>query len=171
MKRWAKKFLVFSSLISLPLLCTNCVSIPWSGSTAWDRDKVQYNRSGVSIEIGNISVDKALGAGSVQAELERIAKLIILEYGYQVAGEGQPAQYRLELQAVEREYLDGWQSRRSIAIDGWLWERKDSTVLSQRPLAVGRALSVSGKSLSSSRDLEMLLRKALTPLFNRDLGL
>jgi hypothetical protein len=163
MKRWA-----FLAVIAV---FVSCSSIPWTSSMNWDRGKVQRASKDVTIALGTVSVDKALGAASVQAELVRVAELFILEQGYKVAQEGEIAPYRLELQAVEREYIQGWQNQRSIAIDAWLWDQRETSGLTDRPMAVGRAVSVGTKSLASSRDLEGLLRRALKPLLGREPGL
>ena len=97
MKKWA-----FLAVIAV---FVSCSTIPWTSSMAWDRSKDRNNRPGVTIALGTVSVDKALGAASVQAELVRLTELLILEYGCQVALEGEGTPYRLELQAVEREFL------------------------------------------------------------------
>lgn len=148
---------------------SSCSSIPWTSSTAWDRGKTEEAPQGPAIAVGTILVDKTLGALSVQAELARLAELLILEYGYQAAPEGTPARYRLELQAVEREYVQGWQNRRSIAVDAWLYDLAEGATHHNRPLAIGRAVAVGTKSLASSRDLEGMLRKALDPVLSREL--
>jgi len=159
MKKWA--------FLAVLAVFVSCASIPWTSSMGWDRSKDRNNSTGIVIALGSVSVDKTLGAASVQAELVRVAELFILEQGYKVAQEGEIAPYRLELQAVEREFVQGWQNRRSIAIEGWLWDLRDGAGPHKRPLAVGRAVSVGTKSLASSRDLEGLLRKALQPPLSR----
>lgn len=163
-------------------LLAGCSSIPWTSGSYWDETrsnqhkKQEDHRQEIRIALGAVRVDKALGASSVRDEISRLAAMLVLEYGYQVAGEGEEARYRLELEAVEREFLQGWQNRRSVAVEAWLFDNPGAEEVSPadtgqagKPRAIGKALSVGNKTLASSRDLEHLLRKALGPVLSRDL--
>jgi hypothetical protein len=90
--------------------------------------------------------------------------MLILEKGFYVTGDADSASFHLKLVGVEREFLQGWQNRRSVSIEAWLWEIQDTARL---PRAVGRSVAVGNGSLSSSLELERMLRKALLPVLQQ----
>lgn len=151
-------------------LLGSCSSIPYSSSSSWNSAMKQKGVSNgettkaVGIVIDAVQVDKALGASSIETEMRRIAEMLILEHGFYVTGDADSASFHLKLVGVEREFLQGWQNRRSVSIEAWLWEIQDTA---KPPRAVGRSVAVGNGSLSSSLELERMLRKALLPVLQQ----
>jgi hypothetical protein len=151
-------------------LLGSCSSIPYSSSSSWNSAMKQRGVSNgetakaVGIVIDAIQVDKVLGAGSIETEMRRIAEMLILEKGFYVTGDADSASFHLKLVGVEREFLQGWQNRRSVSIEAWLWDIHDTA---KPPFAVGRSVTVGNGSLSSSLELERMLRKALLPVLQQ----
>ncbi|MDR2552487.1 MAG: hypothetical protein LBD31_04890 [Treponema sp.] len=118
------------------------------------------------MEPGKIRVDKTAGRDSVEAEVERLLPLLLAEEGY--AGKARMPEenglsipgYRVESFLVEREYTEGWKTRRSLSAEILIW--KSGVPEGDPPLAAGKAVLLGSKSLSSSKVLYDLLRRALS---------
>jgi hypothetical protein len=157
------------------LLLSSCASFSWMSSTLWDGNKQRgtkpehTERASIALGIEHISIDRVLGTTSVQNEMTKLVEMLILESGYRIAYEKDKARYSLAIDAVEREFIQGWQNRRSVSITVWIWDNAAQDSIREKPIAIGRAVTTGTKSLASSWDLEQLLRKALIPVLDRDL--
>ncbi len=167
---------VIGILCVLTLAFNSCAVLPQRSDTGWGLypeigekpDLVQ--RGLIRIYIEEPRVDKALGARSIQEELRRLANLEVLRRGYQLAPSEGEADYRLDLCAVERDFAQGWQNRRSLSLEVFMWRYSDLQSSKKKELvAIGRAAMVGQGSLSSSLEMEALLRKALDKVLNRTL--
>lgn len=165
---------LFCVLVALAV--SSCAILPQRSNTGWGlypetgekQDLVK--RSLIRVYVGEARIDKALGARSIQEELHRVASLDVLRRGYQLALSEGEADYGLEFYAVERDFTQGWQNRRSVSLEVSLWRYPDDKGSAEKVLvAMGRSAMVGQGSLSSSLDMEELLRKALDMALNRAL--
>ncbi|MDR2865525.1 MAG: hypothetical protein LBV68_07955 [Spirochaetaceae bacterium] len=140
------------------------------------------------LALGKIDIDKIGGGWSVEREIAGILPLIFLEHDYVFLQEGEHADYLVDVYAVERDYYDGWKSKKSIAIEvvfGLLPGATEETAVSssaqeltgndpdvknateirlKTPFAAGRTIAEGSLGLSSSKNLEALLRLSVEKL-------
>ncbi|MDR2109746.1 MAG: hypothetical protein LBP32_00400 [Spirochaetaceae bacterium] len=112
------------------------------------------------VALGTVSVDKSGGGASAEREIAGLVPLIFLEEGYGFSFDEAEADYRTDLRAMEREYLSGWRTERSVSVEVRIW-RAGEDPDRVPPLAAGRATASGIPTLSSSRDLSRLLRSAI----------
>ncbi len=118
----------------------------------------------IDLSLSKPSVDRQMNAASIEDEIERLAPLLFLQRGRQLKARGEKADYSIDIRAVEREYQDGWQARRSVSVELWV-RRADGTAafaLRAAPLAAARTEANGNVSLASSRDLFSLLSRCVT---------
>lgn len=111
-----------------------------------------------SICIGEVLVDRASGWTSIEREIRDMVPLLFSEYEYPFVLDNAGADYVIDVQSVEREYMSGWRSERSIAVEIRVY--KNSGMEDYRnavPLIVGKTTSSGNASLASSQDLRRLL--------------
>ncbi|MDR3160350.1 MAG: hypothetical protein LBU28_01905 [Spirochaetaceae bacterium] len=151
----------FSALLILALsgiFAASCVNIP--GSNAWSSGKLKAPRG--TGRLGDVSVDKAMDWASVEGEIRRRLPLLFLERKYLFAPPDGEADFRVDVRAIEREYLSGWKTLRSLSMEVHIWREGDRT---GTPLASGRAIQSGDVSLSSAEILDYLLREAAKMAF------
>jgi hypothetical protein len=124
-------------------------------ANAWSSLKLKAPRG--TLRLGEISVDKAMDWASVEGEIGRRVPLIFLERKYLFAPKDGEADFRVDVQAIEREYSSGWKTLRSLSMEVHIWREGDRT---GTPLASGRAIQSGDISLSSVEILDYLLRRA-----------
>jgi hypothetical protein len=168
-------FLIIVILGSLSLNLLGCTSLPIPLGKVWSASGEALG----TVRIGIISVDKASGWNSIEGEIRGLMPLLLLEKGYRVSSEpsgaagktGDPAgglaDYRMEVTAIEREYLSGWKTQRSISVEVRFWRNNGEPggpgdPENVQPLAAGRAMVSGNRSLASSRVLNWLLKMALS---------
>jgi hypothetical protein len=130
----------------------------------------KLKKTGPTVRLEKVSVDKPGGWISIEEELANLTPLLFLERGFLVSADPAKADYAAEVRAWEREYMRGWKTRQSIVVEVRLWneEGPDSPEYLGTPLAAGRVSYQGKKSLASSRlnspMLKTALRKALRAL-------
>jgi hypothetical protein len=114
-----------------------------------------------TVRIGKISVDTVSAWDSLEKEIAGLLPLLLLEKGYRSSEE---AKFFVEAFLIEREYMEGWQAKRSLIAEIRLWDDKtvNGSETQRLPIAAGRAVLSGGKSLSSSEIMERLLSGALS---------
>jgi hypothetical protein len=105
-------------------------------------------------------VDKPLDKASVEREIRGRAPLIFLKQGYLLVPEGETPLYRADIRAIEREYIFGWKTRRSLSMEVFIWQ-EGTGPRDPVPLASGRAAGSGQASLSSSTVTDRLLKAAV----------
>ena len=164
-------FFVFVLVFNLVVL-GSCVSFDTSESSSWASGKNEKLRG--IIRIISVSVEKSGEWGGLEKELNDLTPLLFSEQGYvtvfpddrEVApagarqGFGSLPVYSAEVKIREREYPDGWQTRRSLSAELRLWAGDDYTC-QPLPLSAGRVLNNGKKSFASSKTLSAMLRKAI----------
>jgi hypothetical protein len=105
-----------------------------------------------------VIVDKSSGWTSIEREIQDMVPLLFSDYGYPFVLNKTDARYIVDVRAVEREYMSGWRSRRSVAVEIRIYDNigiddYQNTV----PVVVGKTTSSGGVSLASSKDLNALL--------------
>jgi hypothetical protein len=113
--------------------------------------------------VAAVKTDKVGGWSSVESEATGLLPLLFLERRMKAVGKEEEADYIAELSLREREFHRGWERRSSLSVELRLWSARTAageweTAL---PLAAGRILVQGDESLSSSRTLDRLLRKAV----------
>jgi hypothetical protein len=113
------------------------------------------------ISLEKVSVDKIGGGISVEREIRELLPLLFMEQGFELSAEpaDTDAEYKLCVQAREREYSRDWKTERAVSLEVKLYalNGKTGTV----PIAASRVVAQGGKSLSASQDLEALLVRAI----------
>jgi hypothetical protein len=176
-KAFFPKAMFFAAI--LPLL-GSCESLPFNyyRGKSWSAP-VEKNGAGGTREtlgalyLAAVSVDRTGGWVSVEKEIRGLAPLLFWERGYRVVPAGEGADYAADIRVREREYVSGWQTKRSLAVEVRLWpagvlDVQDGEITGPLPLAAGRAISLGNRSFSSSetmgRMLALAIKKALKPL-------
>jgi hypothetical protein len=144
-----KTFWLFAA--GLWLLCVSCTVVPvkeaWSSAGTFDKG---------TMTAGKISVDSVTGWDSLEREIAGLLPLLFLEKGYAPPDAGNEADFTADVSVIEREYMEGWKTKRSLSVE--LRIRGPGNVL----LAAGRAMLSGNKSLASSNVTNVLLRSALS---------
>ncbi len=140
------------------LLFFSCSTFPFNftSSKAWttpSKDELYP-----TMYLGEVLVDKASGWNSIEREVRDMVPLLFSDYGYPFILDKARAEYIVDVQALEREYMTGWQSKRSVSIEIRIYENTGITDYQNTvPLVVGKTTSSGGVSLASSRDLGKLI--------------
>ena len=129
-----------------------------SESTSWaagDREKARE-----SVRIVSVSAERSGEWGALENEIIDLLPLLFFEQGYRVVSPSAQADYSAEVKVREREYADGWKTRRSLSAEVRIWaeERYGAEPL---PSSAGRALIHGKQSFASSKTLSAMLRKAV----------
>jgi hypothetical protein len=141
------------------LIClSGCVSFGYPPGNSWS----SKNRSKMAgtLRLDTVSVDKPSDRTSVEKEIRGRAPLFFLKQRYLLAPEGEPARYRADIRAIEREYISGWKTRRSLSMEVFIWQNEGEG-RDPVPLAFGRARGTGTISFSSSLTVDRFLRAAV----------
>jgi hypothetical protein len=140
-----------------------------------------------TVSLGAVSVDTVSVWNSLEREIAGILPLLLLEKGYRVpdgnalpadaaahgsggeiAGQdilldkNSSADFTADVSLIEREYMEGWQTKRSISVELRIWDAGKTAPPPALPLAAGRAMLAGSTSLASSQTANKLLRLALS---------
>jgi hypothetical protein len=144
-----KFFLLFAA--GLSALCSSCAVFPvreaWSSSGTFDKG---------TMAAGKISVDSVTGWDSLEKEIAGLLPLLFLEKGYAPPDTESGADFTAEVSVIEREYMEGWKTKKSLSVELRIRGRGEAL------LAAGRAMLSGNKSLASSQVTNVLLRAALS---------
>jgi hypothetical protein len=147
----------FAGVLFLCFLACSCSSfdLPLVSGRGWTRRKASRG----TIRIGTIRADKSSEWNSLEREIEGLLPLLLLERGYMptVDSTQRDVPLRIDAVVIEREYLSGWLTRRSLSAEIRIWKDGD-----ELPLAAGRAVLSGDRSLASTKVLSRLLRLALS---------
>ena len=144
------------------LLYASCSSIPFlsTSSQAWSR--MDEDSQLPALFMGEITVDKSSNWTSIKQEIGNIVPLLFLDHKYTFVLDKSEAVYIVDVKAIEREYMSGWTTKRSVSIEVLLYENNPSgDYHAAQPMVIGRTTSSGSESLSSSRDLQKLLKGAI----------
>ncbi|MDR2047821.1 MAG: hypothetical protein LBP69_00050 [Treponema sp.] len=135
------------------LLCSSCAVFPPPVQEAWS--SAGTVRKG-TMAAGKISVDSVTGWDSLETEIAGLLPLLLLEKGYAAPDTESGTDFTADVSAIEREYMEGWKTKKSLSIELRIRGRGDVF------LAAGRAMISGDKSLASSQVTNVLLRSALS---------
>jgi hypothetical protein len=160
MKKIFRPILVYCCLI-LTISCSSIPPIPFltMSGRGWPSGK-KTNPAFPVLAQGTVTVDKSSGWASIENEISRLAPGLFSEKGYRVADKDSGSDYIFDVTAIEREYLKGWKTERSISVEVLIYPG-GGEYQAALPAVIGRAASSGTYSLASSRDLEKLLRYAI----------
>ena len=158
-----KKLFLYSVMTAALVFFGACSSLPFdsSESSAWAAGGQERTRG--SIQIVSVSADKAGEWGSLEKEVLDLLPLLFFEESYIVVSSPGEADYSVDVKLREREYPEGWQTRRSLSAEVRIWAAGSAEPL---PLSAGRSLMNGKQSLSSSKTLSVMLRKAVKNAVN-----
>ena len=151
--KYFRFFLVFGFLVF-----GSCVSFDSSESSSWAFGKEGNSRG--TIRIISVSAEKSGEWGTLEKEISDLLPLLFSEEAYLVVSPSAQADYSAEVKVREREYPNGWQTRRSLSAEVRLWAG-DGFAGQPLPLSAGRALNQGKQSFASSKTLSAMLRKAV----------
>jgi hypothetical protein len=144
--------------VSFVLICS-CSTFPtdffFLSSKAW----ISPSQSDQpSLYLADVLVDKASGWTSIEQETRNILPLLFSDYDYPFTLNQSNADYIVDVQAIEREYLSGWRTKRSIAIEIQIYQNNILDEYHNKPpIIVAKTTSSSNVSLASSKVLHNLL--------------
>ena len=135
----------------------SCVSfdLPQNSYWAWDGESGRG-----SIRIISLSAEKSGDKSSLEKEIADLLPLLFSEQSYLVVSPSARADYAAEVKVREREYADGWQTKRSLSVQIRLWT-DDGFFDEILPLSAGQALNQGKRSFASSKTLISMLRRAV----------
>ena len=144
---------IFSLLV--PGLFSACASFPldlpensgWTGTIENPRG---------SVRIASVSAERTGEWSSLEKEISGLLPLLFSEESYRVVSGN--ADYSAEVHVREREYADGWRTKRSLSVEIRLWAGDASGPL---PLSAGRSVRQGKQSFASSKTLSAMLRAAV----------
>ena len=144
-------------LFLLSLAFCGCSSLPFDtyGSSRWAGDIVNVLGS---VRIISVSAERSGEWGALEKEARDLLPLLFSEESYRVVSHSAGADYSADIKLREREYADGWRTKRSLSVEVRLWK---GDVIEPLPLSAGRSLIQGKQSLASSRTLSYMLRKAV----------
>jgi hypothetical protein len=111
-----------------------------------------------SVRIVSISAERPGDWGSLEKEISALLPLFFSREAFLVVPQEAQADYSADVRVREREYINGWQTRRSLTAEVMIWEG-DS--LGPLPLAAGRSVIQGKQSIASSKTLSAMLKKAV----------
>ena len=149
---WARRRVLFLFL-ALIVLFAGCSTFE---NNAWDAVGAESSRG--TIRITSVSADKSGEWGSLEKEINDLLPLLFREESYLVVSSSASADYSVEVKVREREFTDGWRTKRSLSVELRLWAAGDTGTL---PLSAGRAIIQGKQSLASSKTLSSMLRTAV----------
>jgi len=155
--RYVAFFSPFALVLSLAVL-GSCVSFDFPESASWTSGK--GDKTIGTIRLVSVSAEKSGEWGALEKEVSDLLPLLFSENGYIIVSPNDTAAYSAEVNVREREYPDGWQTKRSLSAEVRLWAG-DGSERRPLPLSAGRALNNGNKSFASSRTLSAMLRKAI----------
>jgi hypothetical protein len=133
-------------------MLASCASLdmPFPSGKSW----VQPVSPKGHLRIGAISADKSSEWNSLEREMAGLLPLLLLEQGYAAA---ETAGCRIDASVIEREYLSGWKTKRSLSAEIRIWKEGE-----EQPFSAGKAMLSGDQSLASSKVLSTLLKLALS---------
>ena len=141
----------------------SCVSFFPPGNASWETGTMESARG--SIRIVSVSAEKSGEWGLLEKEVNDLLPLLFFEERYVTVSHDEQADVFAEVTVRERDYIDGWKTRRSLSAEVRIWA--DNDFLSRPlPLSAGRALSNGRQSFASSKTLSTMLRKAIKNAVN-----
>ena len=155
-------YFFFFALVFCLIVLGSCVSFDFSESSSW----TSFGSDAVgTIHIISVSAEKSGEWGALEKEVRDLLPLLFYEMGYVTVAPDDMASYSAEVKVREREYPDGWQTRRSLSAEVRLWAG-DGHANQLLPLSAGRTLNNGKKSFASSKTLSQMLRKAVKSAFD-----
>jgi hypothetical protein len=144
----------------------------FSGGKSWSSPETADPAR--SIRLFNVSVQKSGDWLSVENELTGLAPLIFAEQGYTLfpnaEGEkdGPLWTFAADLRVFEREYTQGWETKRSVSVEIRLWRDQggNAEAYQSPPLAAGQFISLGDQTLSSSKHMGAMLTEAVKQALN-----
>jgi hypothetical protein len=118
------------------------------------------------IALGNIDIDKPGGGWSVEKEIMEILPLILSEQGFVVLQNKENADGIVDVFATERDFYSGWKTNKSIAVEVLFYPSNGGTgnIDGETSFAAGRTVAQGSLGLSSSKNVEALLRDSVKKL-------
>ncbi|GHV22071.1 hypothetical protein FACS189494_08370 [Spirochaetia bacterium] len=119
-----------------------------------------------TIKLGIIAADKPGGSFSIENEIAKILPLVFLENGYVLVNNDSDSDYVVDVYAIERDYFEGWESKKSVSMEVLVWQRNISgsmnvgTNKAEIPVAAGKVIAQGSQGLSVSNNLNNILRKS-----------
>ena len=158
------KYLRFFLLLILALIVLgSCVSFHFGGNSSWATDNKEETVG--TVRIISVHAEKPGEWGLLEKEVGDLLPLLFFEKGYIAVSPDEEAALLAEVTVREREYIDGWKTRRSLSAEVRLWAREEFAD-QPLPLSAGRALSNGKQSFASSKTLSAMLRKAVKNAVN-----
>jgi hypothetical protein len=139
---------------ALCALCVSCAVFPplFPHREAWPLSGT-FGKG--TMTAGKISVDSVGAWGSLEREIAGLLPLLLVEKGY-APGTGGEADRRADVSVIEREYMEGWKTKKSLSVEVRIRSPNDAL------LAAGRAMVSGDKSFASSNVTNLLVRSALS---------
>jgi len=132
------------------------------------------NESGTkgTIKLIGVSADRSGGRDSLEREVAILAPLYFWTEGYKTVDSKNHADYAAVINLREREFADGWRTKRSLAIEVRIWDCVDGDIKPDEisgnlPLAAGRVVLNGNKSFSSSETTGKMLSGAISETLER----
>ena len=143
---------------ALLVFLAGCSTFPFDSaeSSSWKAEKPDKLKG--TVQVISVSAEKAGEWGSLEKEATDLLPLLFLEESYRVVSDSEKADYSADVKLREREYPDGWRTKRSLSVEVRLWAGNADGPL---PLSAGRSLNQGKKSLASSKTLSVMLHKAI----------
>ena len=145
-------FLLFGQIVFF----SGCASFPSGSSEAWSAGEREKAKG--SVQIISVSAERPGDWGSLEKEISALLPLLFSEESYLVVSAQEAADYSADATVREREYLSGWQTKRSLSAEIRIWKGDGSEPL---PITAGRSLIQGKQSLASSATLASMLKKAI----------
>ena len=163
-----KHFRIFVLVFVQAAFLSGCSSFGFSKYESWAAEKMKESKG--SVRIISVSVDRSGEWNSERSSLEKeigdLLPLLFSEESYLVVSPSTPVDYLAAVNVREREYQDGWQTRRSLSVELRLWAAGETDEIEPLPLSAGRSIVQGRKSLASSSVLSGMLRKAVKSAIN-----
>jgi hypothetical protein len=150
-------------LLGFAAVFASCVSNPFRGSTSWATGSSK--RAAESIQIVSVSAEKAGEWGLLEKEVRDLLPWLFFERGYIAVSPGRESAYFAEVTVREREYINGWKTRRFLSAEVRIWANEDFAA-HPLPLSTGQVLNNGKQTFASSRVLSAMLRKAVKNAVN-----
>jgi len=170
-QRLLRKIFILSAMAIL----LSCEALPFNYSVkqSWlidssaSLDSTQ-EKIRTTMTVLGVQIDRSGVWDSVEREAASLAPLYFWDQGCRVVSAEEKPQYAAYIWIRERDFNQGWKSKKSLSVEVRIWAYEDAPVNGapeenhKLPDAVGRVVMTGDTSFSSSNTMGKLLSRAIT---------
>jgi len=165
MKKIIRIFFIFSAAVIL----LSCEALPFNftADQSWLIENEQ-EKTWTTMTVLGVQIERGGVWDSIEREAASLAPLYFWDQGCRVVSAEEGPQYAARILIRERDFTQGWSSKKSLSVEVRIWAYEDAPVNDapvadyKLPAVMGRVVMTGDTSFSSSDTLGKLLSQAIT---------